>query len=187
MWIVAISDTHNRHEDLELPVGDVLVHAGDFATSGSVKECRNFLEWLSAQKYDKILLLAGNHDNALLDGDVKVPSSVNFLWNESIKIDGNLFYGSSFLRGRDWPKIPSKVDVLVTHVPPKGILDVRDKTPAGLIDLRDQVLKVKPKIHIFGHVHRGHGRKEEGGVRFYNVSTKNVGGRPLHKPVLIRL
>jgi predicted phosphodiesterase len=30
MKIVCISDTHEKHKQLNLPKGDVLIHAGDF-------------------------------------------------------------------------------------------------------------------------------------------------------------
>ena len=33
--IVLISDTHNKHKMLELPEGDILIHAGDFTNDGT--------------------------------------------------------------------------------------------------------------------------------------------------------
>ena len=33
--IVCISDTHGQHAKLSVPVGDVLIHAGDFMAFGA--------------------------------------------------------------------------------------------------------------------------------------------------------
>lgn len=32
--IVAVSDTHNHHRSLQVPDGDILIHAGDFTIHG---------------------------------------------------------------------------------------------------------------------------------------------------------
>ena len=42
MKIVCISDTHGRHDQLSVPPGDVLVHAGDFTESGDLSSLRVF-------------------------------------------------------------------------------------------------------------------------------------------------
>ena len=34
MRLVCISDTHTFHEDVNLPDGDILIHAGDFTNKG---------------------------------------------------------------------------------------------------------------------------------------------------------
>ena len=34
MKVIAISDTHNQHETLVLPDGDMLIHAGDVSGQG---------------------------------------------------------------------------------------------------------------------------------------------------------
>ena len=48
-----------------------------------------------------------------------------------------------------------KMDILVTHVPPYHILDktYKKKNLGSLSLLEDLILRVKPKIHIFGHNH----------------------------------
>ncbi|KAK3324166.1 putative calcineurin-like phosphoesterase [Cercophora scortea] len=51
--------------------------------------------------------------------------------------------------------VPDETDVLVTHTPPRHHLDL-DLGCAGLLE---EVWRVKPKLHVFGHVHWGHGRE----------------------------
>jgi hypothetical protein len=59
---VAISDTHNRHEGLTLPAGDVLLHAGDLTLRGSLNEATSFAAWWHAQPHAQKVVIAGNHD-----------------------------------------------------------------------------------------------------------------------------
>lgn len=59
---VVISDTHNLHQHLEIPEGDVLVHAGDFTNKGTLCEVKNFAEWFCKQPHPVKLLIPGNHD-----------------------------------------------------------------------------------------------------------------------------
>jgi Icc-related predicted phosphoesterase len=58
---------------------------------------------------------------------------------------------------KKWNLIPSNIDILMTHMPPKQILD---KTYLGkhwgCSFLKEKVLgEIKPKVHVFGHVHEG--------------------------------
>jgi Icc-related predicted phosphoesterase len=56
-----------------------------------------------------------------------------------------------------WKNIP-KVDILVTHCPPYKILDKADSGKhGGSKALRNKVLEIKPKFHLFGHIHEGSG------------------------------
>jgi hypothetical protein len=54
--------------------------------------------------------------------------------------------------------IPEGVDIVMTHGPAKYILDdTSDGGNAGCEHLRRAIARVKPKLHCFGHVHRGYG------------------------------
>lgn len=75
-----------------------------------------------------------------------------------------------------WEKIPLSTDILITHGPPLGrgdftVCHVR----AGCSDLLEVVQdKVKPRLHIFGHIHEGHGVSYDGTTLFVNASTLDV-------------
>lgn len=71
-----------------------------------------------------------------------------------------------------WALIPSDVDVLITHGPPDGILD-RNRTGSccGCRELLYRVLEVKPRLHVFGHIHEAAGQTEIDGTRFVNAAT----------------
>jgi hypothetical protein len=56
--------------------------------------------------------------------------------------------------------IPDDTDVLITHGPPHGVLDAAmDGFLCGCEELLDAVTtRVKPRLHIFGHIHEGYGK-----------------------------
>lgn len=60
--IVAISDTHNQHDKVILPDGDVLIHAGDSTMRGTTEEVSSFSKWFREQPYKYKCFVAGNHD-----------------------------------------------------------------------------------------------------------------------------
>ena len=74
-----------------------------------------------------------------------------------------------------WKNIPEGLDLLVTHMPPFNILDENlEGEPCGCIELRNKVLKVKPKIHVFGHIHEQGGKSlSNGDTKFYNCACMN--------------
>jgi hypothetical protein len=63
-------------------------------------------------------------------------------------------------RGQDaWSEtIPEDTDILVTHTPPKHHLDLPLPTGLGCEHLLSEVRRVKPTLHVFGHVHWGAGQ-----------------------------
>lgn len=73
---------------------------------------------------------------------------------------------------RVWKSIPENVDILITHGPPKGILDyVPGVGHVGCADLTEKVMEVKPKVHIFGHVHEEYGHMFKNETLFINATT----------------
>lgn len=69
-----------------------------------------------------------------------------------------------------WAAIP-KCTVLITHCPPYQILDYAPACGSvGCNLLFQKVMEIKPKAHIFGHIHFSRGQKEFNDTKFYNVS-----------------
>ena len=63
--VVVISDTHGKHRQLQLPEGDVLIHAGDFSQTGRLAALQDFASWLKKQPFKHKIVIAGNHDITL--------------------------------------------------------------------------------------------------------------------------
>ena len=53
-----------------------------------------------------------------------------------------------------WEQIPDDADIIITHGPPKGILDLnRERSFCGCAALLKAINKINPYMHLFGHVH----------------------------------
>jgi len=202
--IVCISDTHGKHEELgKLPDGDVLVHCGDTTSIYGLVELERYVKWVDAKNYKHRILIAGNHDfifkNAIRDIPVGVLSNIHYLRDLGVVLDGLTFWGMPWTPPfMDWyfmakPKemkryvdmIPSNTDVLITHGPPYGILDKVGSEYVGGKELLKAVRRVKPKVHIFGHIHEGYGQVEKDGTIFINACSLNKRYEVVNKPIVV--
>ena len=86
-----------------------------------------------------------------------------------------------------WNMIPSDVDILVTHGPPNGHLDYVDyaKQNVGCELLRDRIDLIKPKIHVFGHIHSSYGYKFDGTTHFFNAAVLDERYNFTQKPLTV--
>lgn len=209
--ITFISDTHGLHNMVtdDLPGGPMIIHAGDVANRGTIREINEFLLWFSNLPYTHKIFIAGNHDFAFEDvrhmGDegIVIPDNVIYLQDDFVIVEGIKIYGSPWQprffdwafnlnRGEQlaekWKMIPDDTDILVTHGPPFGILDrTREGLNVGCDDLFNRVLEVKPKIHVFGHIHEGYGVNNIDGTTYVNASVLNRNYGYHNKPIEITL
>ncbi|SFB69622.1 Predicted phosphoesterase [Zunongwangia mangrovi] len=196
MRIISISDTHNKHQDLEIPDGNILIHCGDISEGGTKPEIVDFLQWFSKLPHKHKILIAGNHDFHLekysTNLDDIIPDNIHYLSDSGITLENFRIWGSPFTpgngnwafnleRGRSirkkWNLIPQNTDILITHTPPYGILD-ESKTykNIGCEELLKKIVDIKPKLHFFGHVHDDFGKKSIGPTLFVNnavMDSKN--------------
>ncbi|MEI6893295.1 MAG: metallophosphatase domain-containing protein [Colwellia sp.] len=202
MKCVAISDTHGMYLDIDVPDGDILIHAGDITRVGGVNELYDFNYWLGNQPHQHKIVIAGNHDWCF-ESDPKESKSILtnaiYLQDESIIINGIKFYGSPwqpwFLdwtfnveRGekirKKWSLIPNDVDVLITHGPAYGVLDkVISGEYVGCEELKKVIDKINPKFHVCGHIHEGYGEIKKDGVNYINACVCNAEYIPSNSPL----
>jgi Icc-related predicted phosphoesterase len=187
--IVALSDTHGGHFSIDIPDGDILVHAGDITRHGTLDEIKGFNSFLAQLPHRYKIVVAGNHDICFEKDPQKsreLMTSCYYLQDQSIEIEGLKFYGSPWQpwfydwafnlpRGtalkEKWDMIPDDTDVLITHGPPKGIGDRTGQgEQTGCEELLPVVTRVKPIVHIFGHIHEGYGEYEQNSIKFVNAS-----------------
>lgn len=215
MLITTISDTHGLHNHIPpdwLEGGDVLVHAGDVSGRGSLKEVEAFLEWFNELPYTHKIFIAGNHDfwfekvstfavNEMLQE--KYPNII-YLNDSGVEIDGFKFWGSpvqpwfydwAFNRMgtdicRHWDMIPLDTDVLITHGPMKGYLDMtlRGVSTGCPYLLEKSAEMTNLKLFVCGHIHESYGKFEfpDGGV-FVNASTLNFNYNVQNKPIVVEI
>lgn len=202
--LVCVSDTHGQVPALPVPDGDVLVHAGDLTKQGSLAEISAAHAWLASLPHAHKVVIAGNHDFGFeQEGGVarSLLSAVTYLQDEGAEILGLRFWGSpwqprffdwAFNRDRGeplrriWDRIPADTDVLITHGPPRGHGDRTARgEDVGCADLLDALRRVRPQVHVFGHIHEGHGITHEGPTTCVNASICSLGYEPTQAPLVV--
>lgn len=183
MKFTCISDTHNKH--LQIPTkhltgGDCILHSGDISSRGTRTEVETFLEWYNDLPYTYKILIAGNHDfffeqapeyeiEAVL---AKYPNII-YLNDSGVELEGIKIWGSpvqpwfhswAFNRKDEkilehWDLIPLDTNILLTHGPMKGYLDLTNGgdivgCPYLLDKLKDFT---NLKLHQCGHIHEAYG------------------------------
>ena len=88
---------------------------------------------------------------------------------------------------RNYAAIPADTDVLITHCPPYGILDFDDGINYGSTELLARIKEIKPRLHLFGHIHKQHGVKKDGSTTFSNGAIMNGDYTNFNFPNLIEI
>jgi Icc-related predicted phosphoesterase len=102
--------------------------------------------------------------------------------------------------------IPDDVDILVTHGPPHGIMDEVKRCDfdhksqienTGSVSLCKALARIRPKLHIFGHIHEGRGYRVGlsnqwmenycRNVLFLNCSHVDENYKPVNEPIRVTL
>lgn len=208
MKCLAVADTHGYHEYLPVYEDiDILFYAGDSTNYHDINinqsEFQSFFKWLRNYPAKHKVVIAGNHDawatrshniSTLFDYDII------YLEHDMTTINGLTIVSSPYTPsyknwyfmknrssiGKYWAKFPDKADIIITHGPPKGILDLTFEQDSEEIimvgdkSLLNRVLEIKPKYHIFGHVHNNKDIINQGiriyqDITFINCSAVNNG------------
>jgi Icc-related predicted phosphoesterase len=211
MRAVIISDTHEKHRQIFLPEGDILIHCGDWTFTGAFNKVADFIHWMKEQDFKYKCIIAGNHELSLdhrsssrnMILNLIKESGIIYLEDSLIEIEGIKFYGApwqpefhswafnlprGFPLANKWKQIPNDVNVLITHGPPYGILD--DTTDNGSQGCEELAKRVKQlpnlKLHCFGHLHHSGGKIEEhNNIKFVNAAVCTDAYKPTNLPVII--
>ncbi len=185
MKLVAISDTHwtnARLEALEVPTGDILIHAGDATFRGKIKEWYGFLPWWTeiGKRFKDRIFCPGNHDFNYSHPSHLVTNIENVKFGVMPLVPNLPDWAFAATEEQIWLALQAigQVDVMITHAPPNNILDRSFdlkrgmwSTHYGSIAIADFLRsKDAPKVHIFGHVHSAQGYFNTGSVKCYNVA-----------------
>ena len=184
--LVALSDTHGFEQSLgsALPAGDVLIHCGDFHPGphwpggenvGEEEAQRRFDGWLASQPHPIKIVVRGNHDpiratfplSGALYATSPQPLELALPNGATLRLALVPFFRTKSTRQRSRHKrftLPleslSSCDVLVSHVPPRGVLDsCYDGALGGCATLRTAVESSphKPRLWLCGHIHESRG------------------------------
>jgi Icc-related predicted phosphoesterase len=197
LW--AISDTHSYHNLLQVPECDIVIFSGDSTNyhdrTTNYQEFENFLFWFDSLKITHKIMIAGNHDATLFYNTFNIKSKIKdkgiiYLENDYVEIEGLTIFGSPitptfndwyFMKSRDkmdkfWSNV-EPVDIMVTHGPPKYILDLTENKEHKLEFCGDKALyrhvvdRIKPSLHLFGHIHNFQGIENSGIKKIMNCDT----------------
>jgi Icc-related predicted phosphoesterase len=204
--LVLLSDTHQLHREVDVPDGDILIHAGDFTMfSESIEAILDFNDWLGKLPHRHKIVVPGNHES-FLEADPSersLLSNSTVLVNEGIEVEGLRIWGSPVTpmyggafgmtapkdRKRLYAQIPQGIDILVTHGPPFGILDSDPVSGlhAGCRELFDAVMDVRPKLHVCGHIHAAYGVFQTEHTTFVNASRLGLHSDPDGAPFVFEV
>jgi Icc-related predicted phosphoesterase len=204
--LVLLSDTHQLHRgEVEVPDGDILIHAGDFTMfSKSMNAIVDFNQWLGELPH-RCVVVPGNHEFFLENDPSRrsLISNATVLINEGIEIQGLRIWGSPVTplyggafglssaddRRRLYARIPENTDVLITHGPPYGVLDSEANSGlhSGCRELFEAVMRVRPKLHVFGHVHGAYGIFQAEQTTFVNAALFGIHGSLDKSPLVVRM
>lgn len=220
MRVVCISDTHGLHGRIEVPEGDLLLHAGDICNHGQSNEVKAFRKWMRDLPHPHKVLIAGNHDWALdcfsdhhrAAKPEKVArlveqfaeDGIHYLQDSSVTIEGLNIYGSPWQplffhwafnlprKGPElyarWKAIPEDTDILLTHGPPHGILDLSASGhQTGCERLEERLRNLNVRLHVFGHIHEAYGTQTQGSRIYANACSCDLDYRPVNPPLVFEL
>ena len=124
MRITHISDTHNKHNQLNglLPGGDLLIHSGDISSLGRKSEVERFVKWFNdIDNYTNKVFIAGNHDMTF--------DREQLLRDKLAHFEGKTDYDTECVEGKpDWLK-----ELLGIHLRPNvSYLENSDVTIDGI-------------------------------------------------------
>lgn len=172
--VVCVANTYYQHPTV--PKGDILIHAGDLSPDGSLVHFQCTLDWLKAQPHPIKIVIAGMTDQMMDrkkgngrtwkrgDRDQVDFGNIIYLENNGVTVttpNGRQLTvwgspNSPFCRrlGFQYPsqhnfwlgKMPRKLDILITHVPPYGHLD----SCSGCYHLLNEIWDNQPRLHVFG-------------------------------------
>lgn len=212
MVIDCISDLHGYYPTLQ--GGDLLIVAGDCTSADTMSNWHSFNDWLCEQqeKYKETILIAGNHDTMLQEGEYpKSQLGAIYLCDSGTEFEGLKIWGSPWSKTftgmnpkckaftvdteeeltAKWKLIPDDIDILVTHSPPYGMFDEVKRQKynhwehTGSTSLLSRWMVLNAKVHIFGHIHEGYGILTEHDEYYVNASHVDENYKPVNAPIRI--
>lgn len=206
MRICCLADTHGYLPEIE-PC-DLLLHAGDMTPTFDHSEPfqlswldTNFRNWLNEIPVDQVYGVAGNHE-FIFEGRGKVDGYATnwikhrlpwvYLQDQGTIFKGYNIWGSPWQPPfcdwafnlpeseleKKWAMIPDDTEILITHGPPRNILDKegRREEHVGSKTLLELTFKLPDlKLHVFGHIHHSFGQSELAETQFVNASYVDEG------------
>ena len=206
MKVVCTADTHGMHKHLEVPDGDIFIFTGDMTDAGNNQSLLDFNEFLGALPHRYKIVIDGNHDLAP-EKIREFITNATYLRHNLLEIENLKIWGTSWSywlnnqielikKQQDlslfWQTIPANIDILITHFPPYQIGDLTNSGKhLGNKDLLEALRRIKPRYHVFGHVHEAYGvyenKIEDFDITHINASAIKGFGTELKPPIVFTI
>ena len=205
MRITAIADVHGNEP--RIPPCDLLLIGGDILMGGQgAPDQAGVLKvvtgpWVVEHRMSgvgAVVAVAGNHDFIFQESPEQVPPLPwHYLEDSGVEAEGLKIWGSPWQLPyfdwaynmkeeeleKKWALIPDDTDILVTHSPPYGFGDKTRDGHCGSRTLLERVKQVKPKLHVFGHIHIGYGVYPTADTIFVNAALVNASYQLQNQPL----
>lgn len=207
--VIAISDTHNKHRSLNISEADMIVCCGDISFRGELDIIEDFAKWMQNLPVQHKITIFGNHEVGLRSDGSKRKKALQILKDHDIiyledssctveKENGEKvkIYGTPYTKAfgnwefalktqdqcqRKWAQIHEDTNILLTHQPCYGILDLVEDNiynigrdlHQGCEDLLNRTMELEHlKVNIYGHLHLNGGNENiTNGIKFINASV----------------
>ena len=200
MNVRAIADLHGHLPQVD--ACDLLLIAGDICPTYNHDPAfqvawldLHFRRWLERLSVTHVVAIAGNHDLVFLQRELVPALPWIYLRDSGAQVAGLRIYGTPWtptLAGwafeadepdleRVWARIPSGLDILITHTPPRGYGDGiprydwsssgQSERRVGSPSLVSAIDRSRPQLAVFGHIHEGRGRWRRGNTQLANVTV----------------
>lgn len=198
MKLSVIADLHGYYPDLHTG-GCLLIVAGDSTAQDSAENWQDFVAYLRQLPYKEVWVLPGNHDMRLQEDRPAIATlcegtNVHLLEPFSFRAYGSCtfclnawtprFYGQRdevaaftyYNITPPWADIPlQKAQVLISHGPPRGILDKANGVSCGDANVNKLVFATGATRCFYGHIHEEHHISVcKAGVIHSNVSASDA-------------
>jgi Icc-related predicted phosphoesterase len=164
----------------------------------------DFNDWLAELPHRYEVVIPGNHDFLMEDENERdIITNATLLVDSGIEIEGLRIWGSPMTplcggafgmpnakdRSKHWARMPQALDILITHNPPYGILDIApgSQQHLGCAELLEAVELVEPRLHVFGHVHGARGMLPTKNTVFVNAELFGESGDMDGIPIVVEL
>lgn len=194
------------HNYLNIPEGDIFIFGGDISETGRIEEITDFNDFLGELPHKYKIITDGNHDLSPEEISKLITNAI-YLQHGLLEIKNIRIWGTSWqywlayqiqcnknkISSQElWEKIPTGIDILITHFPPYGIGDLtRNGSHLGSKDLLTAIRRIKPKYHIFGHIHENYGIFKEiiDGFEITHINASAIigFGTELNPPIVFTL
>lgn len=139
-------------------------------------------------KYDSLKFCKDNGIIVLINESVVI-NEVNFYGTPNTPIFFNWAFNNSEydLENNIYNHIPQSTEVLISHGPPKDILDLCTSGNVGSVALANRVKQLNNlKISIFGHIHDSHGLlAHNDGIIYINSSILDDRYKVKYDPISV--